>query len=226
MRLFLGLTFSLLAGTSWAQPFNVNAGYRVAHGFMDRLNEIIIAYNQNEPNVLRPMEPLHFLSGPAVGLGGRFGGLAINLGYSGLQGSTSSQLQQGSVPASSKLQVKYSDWHLGFTPFPEPGNTFAFGFSFAADYSQVRISRQPSAIDPELDRFNILSITPSAVFFIGLAPNLYVRLNPYYQYNVNKSEMSRIYTLLVPSAVIDPADEYLGKFDNLGVVMSLMFSFY
>ena len=109
MRFFFGLTFALLTVMASSQSFNIQAGYRVGHGFMDRLNDIITAYNKNEPNVLRPMAPLHFLHGPALGVGASFNGLAINLGYSAVSGSTTSQVKgtYGGTRAST-LQVRSS----------------------------------------------------------------------------------------------------------------------
>lgn len=193
---------------------------------MDHLNFVIDAYNQR-PEVVSRMPDLHFIHGPAGAAGIGFGNHAINVGFMIGNGSVSSTISDslGNIETN-ELILKSSAIMIEFAQFPEPGAAVAFSFGFSAEYAPVRLimnsTSQPNSL---LDRFDLLSATPSAQLYIGLADNIFIWLKPYFQFYAIRADLTRTYTLMVPNVNIDPSTDMLGKFDNFGIMTGLMFSF-
>jgi hypothetical protein len=226
VKLKLTLLALVVASSLNAQRIGLRAGYRFGYAFMNQLNTVIDDYNKR-PEVVTHMPDMHTLRGPAAGFGLLVQEVAVNLGWMAGTARVSATFHDSLTgPETNELLVKSTSFRLEFAQFPEPEARFAFSFAFAAEYSPVRLYlNSPSQPNHLLDHFHLVSVSPNAQLYLGLADNLFIWLNPYYQLYVVRADLSRVYNLMVPNGSIDPNNELPEKLNNFGIVSGIMLSF-
>lgn len=213
------------------------AGYNFSLVNYGKVNFVIDRYNEARPYLTAKLPHFKTLHGPAILFGSKLGKnskYSVNLDYGNYGNTVSANWSDpnGSFQ-STYLKINHQIYSLTFGIFPEINEILKFGFGFSVFYGKYKFSvKSPeyaysnTSSFTDIAEYDAVGLAPLVQLFIGLAPNLFLHLKPYYNFDVTLSDIYSLNKSLNPDTYIQDQDlDHGEKFNHFGMYSGLIFSF-